>query len=79
MEPAIKGQNSVIHGIQKIQDYKLIVHPSCTNAIIELNNYVWDVDKKTGRTINVPIDDFNHLCDALRYATHRVHNQGFSW
>jgi len=79
MEPAIKGQNSVIHGIQKIQDYKIIVHPSCVNTIIELNNYVWDTDKKTGRTINVPIDDFNHLMDSLRYATHRVHNQGFSW
>lgn len=79
MEPAIKGQNSVIHGIQKIQDYKIIVHPRCVNTIIELNNYVWDTDKKTGRTINVPIDDFNHLMDSLRYATHRVHNQGFSW
>lgn len=79
MEPAIKGQNSVIHGIQKIQDYKIIVNPRCVNTIIELNNYVWDVDKKTGRTINVPIDDFNHALDALRYATHRVHNQGFSW
>lgn len=79
MEPALKGQNSVIHGIQKIQDYKIIVHPRCTNTIIELNNYVWDTDKKTGRTINVPIDDFNHLMDSLRYATHRVHNQGFSW
>lgn len=79
MEPAIKGQNSVIHGIQKIQDYKIIVHPRCVNTIIELNNYVWDTDKKTGKTINVPIDDFNHIMDSLRYATHRVHNQGFSW
>lgn len=79
MEPAIKGQNSVLHGIQKIQDYKIIVHPSCTNTIIEINNYVWDTDKKTGKTINVPIDDFNHALDALRYATHRVHNVGFSW
>ncbi len=79
MEPAIKGQNSVLHGIQKIQDYKIIVHPRCTNTIIELSNYVWDVDPKTGKTINKPIDDFNHLMDALRYALHKVHNQGFSW
>jgi len=79
MEPAIKGQNSVLHGIQKIQDYKIIVHPRCTNTIIELSNYVWDVDPKTGKTINKPIDDFNHICDSLRYALHKVHNQGFSW
>lgn len=79
MEPAIKGQNSVIHGIQKIQDFKIIVHPSCVNTIVELSNYVWDTDKKTGKTINKPIDDFNHLMDALRYALHKVNNKGFSW
>lgn len=79
MEPAMKGQNSVLHGIQKIQDFTIIIHPRCTNAIVEAHNYVWDVDKQTGKTINKPIDDFNHLLDALRYALHRVNNQTFSW
>lgn len=79
MEPAIKGPNSVLHGIQKIQDFKIIVHPSCSNAKVELCNYVWEVDPKTGKTLNKPIDDFNHLCDSLRYALHKVNNPGFSW
>jgi len=79
MEGAVKGPNSVIHGIQKIQDFKIIVHPSCTNTIVELSNYVWDTDKKTGKAINKPIDDFNHLMDSLRYALHKVNNKGFSW
>lgn len=79
MEAAIKGPNSVNHGIQKIQDFKIIVHPRCTNTIVELSNYVWDVDNKTGKTLNKPIGDFNHLMDALRYALHRVNNPGFSW
>ena len=68
MEPAIKVPNSVLHGIKKIQDYKIIVHPSCTNSKVELCNYVWEVDAKTGKTLNKPIDDFNHLMDAMRYA-----------
>ena len=79
MEPAIKGPNSVLHGIQKIQDFKIIVHPSCSNTVVELSNYVWQVDNKTGKTLNKPIDDFNHLADSLRYALHKVNNPGFSW
>lgn len=78
-EEADKPPGSVNAGIQKLQDYKFIVHPRCTNTIIELSNYVWKVDPKTGKTLNEPIDDFNHLMDALRYALHRVHNPGFSW
>ena len=34
----------------------------------EISNYTWDVDKRTGQKINKPIDDFNHLMDAMRYA-----------
>lgn len=79
MEPAKKGPNSVLHGIQKIQDYEIIVHPRCTNYIVEASNYVWQVDPKTGKTLNKPIDDFNHLQDAKRYALHKVNNPGFSW
>ena len=28
----------------------------------------WDTDSKTGKKLNKPIDDFNHLMDAMRYA-----------
>ena len=79
MEGALKGQNSVLHGIQKIQDFKIIVHPRCVNAQIEFSNYVWDKDPKTAKIINKPIDEFNHFMDAFRYALHRVNNPGFSW
>ena len=78
-EEADKPPGSVNAGIQKLQDFRIIVHPSCTNTIVELSNYVWQVDNKTGKTLNDPIDDFNHLMDALRYALHKVNNPGFSW
>ena len=65
---ATKGADSIIHGIQKLQNYEIIIHPSCTGIITEFENYTWQKDKHTDRFINKPIDDFNHYIDALRYS-----------
>jgi phage terminase large subunit len=72
VKPSVKGQGSVLQGVQLIQQYELIIHPSCENFIVEVNNYAWDVDKKTNKPLNKPIDDFNHLMDALRYAIQSI-------
>ena len=66
IKAALKGKDSILNGIANIQDYKIYVHPKCENTLIELNNYVWD--NKDGVVLNKPIDDYNHLMDALRYA-----------
>lgn len=63
-----KGPDSIVHGIQKLQQYDIIVHPSCTGIITELENYSWQKDKKTNDYVNKPIDKFNHFIDALRYS-----------
>lgn len=68
IKPAEKGKDSVIHGIQKLQQYEIIVHPSCVNLRTELENYAWKKDKKSNEYIDEPIDDFNHLIDSLRYS-----------
>lgn len=65
---ARKGKDSINNGIDYLQDYKILIHPRCTNFITEISNYTWDEDTKTGRKLNKPIDDFNHLMDAMRYA-----------
>lgn len=65
--PSVKGRDSILYGIAVIQDYHIIVHPSCTNTIMELSSYCWGQDK-LGKTINKPVDENNHLMDALRYA-----------
>ena len=65
---ARKGPDSIVHGIDFIQDYHIIIHPRCVNFITEISNYTWAKDSKTGNMINKPIDDFNHLMDAMRYA-----------
>lgn len=63
---AKKGKDSILNGIQWIQDLEIIIHPRCVNFETEISNYTWDKDK-FGRTLNKPIDDFNHLMDAMRY------------
>ena len=62
-----KGKDSINNGIQYIQDYKIIIHPRCVNFITEISNYMWDKDK-FDNMVNKPVDDFNHLMDAMRYA-----------
>lgn len=64
---AKKGKDSILNGIQWIQDLKIIIHPRCNNFLTEISNYQWDKDK-FGKVLNRPIDDFNHLLDAMRYA-----------
>ena len=68
IKPCSKGKDSIIHGIQKLQNYEIIIHPSCTGIIEEFENYTYEKDKNTGSYINKPIDDYNHYIDALRYS-----------
>ena len=74
IKPCVKGPDSIIHGIQKLQNYQIIVHPQCSELITEFENYSWQKDKTTGEYINKPIDAFNHYCDALRYSLQCVDN-----
>ena len=74
---ARKGKDSILNGIQFIQDFKIYVHPKCENTLIELSNYVWDT--KEGNVINKPIDDYNHLMDALRYSLEDVRLGGIKF
>ena len=63
-----KSPDSVKHGIQQLQQYKIYVHPKCVGVITELQNYSWKKDKQTGEYINEAVDQFNHYLDALRYS-----------
>lgn len=75
---AEKGKDSVNAGIQFLQQFKIIIHPSCANAINEFSNYVWARDKD-GRLLNKPCDEFNHLIDALRYSVERYRKHLRKW
>ena len=65
--PCEKGKDSVLNGIQFVQDQRISITKRSLNLIKEYRNYLWMTDKD-GKTINEPSDIFNHLMDALRYA-----------
>lgn len=67
IQGAKKGKDSINNGIQWIQELEIIIHPRCVNFLTEISNYQWDEDK-FGNKVNKPIDCFNHLMDAMRYA-----------
>ena len=73
IKPCSKGKDSIIHGIQKLQNYQIIIHPDCVGVITEFENYSWEKNKD-GEYINKPIDKFNHYIDSLRYSLQCVDN-----
>lgn len=64
---ASKGKDSVLHGIQWLQQQTIILDSNCINLRNELQQYKWKEDAG-GNAMPVPVDKNNHLIDALRYA-----------
>lgn len=71
-----KGAGSVLGGIQKLQDYEIIVHPRCVHTVEALSNYAWRKDRLTDRITNEPEHDFSHIPDALRYGCEELQKFG---
>jgi len=67
VKPAYKPNGSVVAGLDVLKRYRLNVSKRSVNLIRELRNYQWKLDS-TGKSLNVPVDKFNHGIDALRYA-----------
>lgn len=64
--PADKGADSIRNGIDLMKQYKINITERSVNLIKEIRNYRWKTDK-TGKSLNVPIDIWNHCIDASRY------------
>jgi len=65
--PVKKGKDSIVYGINLINQNEIYITPRSTNLIHELQNYIWLKDRE-GNTLNKPLDAFNHCIDAMRYA-----------
>lgn len=75
---SVKGPDSVLHGVQKLQQYKLVVHTSCVNTKEELENYSYIKDKQSGEYTNKIEDKWNHCLDSLRYSLQCVNSTATS-
>lgn len=74
---ALKGADSVNAGIAFLEEFEIIVNSHLTDIWKEFLNYSWAIDKKTNKTTNKPVDDFNHAIDAIRYSVEdHMHRQG---
>lgn len=66
IQPAVKGQGSVLQGIQIVQDQDISITKRSTNGIKANKNYVWDTDVN-GKPLNTPDHFWSDFCDAVRY------------
>ena len=63
------SKEQILGGIDVLKRFK--IHVIGINLLKEFNAYVWKKDRQTGKSLNVPIDKFNHGIDAIRYGTAR--------
>jgi len=61
---AVKGADSIRAGLERMKEWTLLINVKSKNLINELFNYAY-IDKE-GLT-NQPIDNNNHIIDAIRY------------
>lgn len=76
IKSARKGKDSIVQGIQFMQQYELIVDDRCVKTIEELENYTYKKDRQTGEYTNEPVDAYNHEIDAIRYALDAINGGG---
>lgn len=67
-EGCAKGKDSVKAGLMFLQNHLIVVHPSCKNFIMELENFSYIKSKQTGEWTENTTHEFSHAIDACRYA-----------
>ena len=73
---ARKGKDSVLHGIQWLQQQEIIIGKNCVNTKAEISTYHWQEDAN-GNALRKPVETDNHLIDAGRYAHERDMLEGW--
>jgi len=69
-----KGKDSVKNGLARLNEKTIVSEEKDTDFHRELNNYVWS-DKKS----NTPVDKYNHVIDAVRYAYDELSSENSFW
>lgn len=63
-----KGKDSVKAGLMFLQNHFIVVHPSCKNFKMELENFSYIKSKQTGEWTEDTTHEYSHAIDACRYA-----------
>jgi phage terminase large subunit len=67
VKPVVKGADSLITGIQKVNQYTQHWTKTSVDAIKEQRNYRY-IEDRDGKLTNKPTDAWNHAMDSRRYA-----------
>ncbi len=65
--PCEKGRDSVVFGINTVQDQRISVTHRSAAIIEDYRNYLWRTDRD-GKILNIPEHEYSHSMDAIRYA-----------
>ena len=68
--PAEKGKDSILHGIQLMQDLRISVTSRSQNLWQEYSRYMWDRDRE-GAWLQRPENGNDHGIDCTRYFLQR--------
>lgn len=67
----LKNKDSIANGIKKVRELlkagKLHIHKRCINTIWEFETYSYPEKKDQKNPDEIPMDENNHMMDALRY------------
>jgi len=66
IKAAEKGRDSITTGLTKLMEQRFYITKKSVNTIQELRNYCWETDR-SGKSLEVPVDAWNHSIDAMRY------------
>jgi len=69
-----KGKDSIRNGLARLNEKTIVSEADDIEFHKELNNYVWN-DKKS----NTPVDKWNHVTDAVRYANDELTTHNNFW
>ncbi len=61
-----KTPGSILAGLNLLKRYKLNITEDSLNTIQEFQNYKWK-ETKSGESLNMPVDTWNHAIDGIRY------------
>lgn len=70
---AVKGRDSIVNGINIVQQQRISVTKRSVDIIKEYRNYLWATDRD-GKVLNIPEGGFDHSMDAIRYAIVNIVN-----
>lgn len=78
MEPAKKGKDSIVEGVEFLKSFEIVIHPRCVHSVDEFNWFSYKIDKLTEEILPVFQETKNHVIDSVRYALEKTRRSNYN-